>query len=129
MVETYRALRRLEIGGGVFREFGDMVPEAESWAHTTRAVYLRSGFIERAYVPEAEYEAFMANQKQREEVPEPEVDPDALTVTEPVSSETTATENPEAIEEIVEEEIEDLGEPEPVAEEEPGKRRIVKKRG
>ena len=139
MVETYRALRRLEIGGGVFREFGDMIPEAEEWTPSIRAVYLRSGFIERAYIPEAEYNAFMESTG-LPEVPEPEVPDGALTVPEPTPSvdskekegETQDTpevsETPTVVEGITEEDIEDLGDPEPAPAEETGNRKRVVKR-
>lgn len=146
MVETYRALRRLEIGGGKFREFGDLVPEAEDWTHTTRAVYLRSGFIERAYVPETEYDAFTAVQG-LPEMPEPEVADDAIVITDPVNPSETpeddgkdddtegedtpeVSENPDVVENITEEDIEDLGDPEPLSEEpKTPARKIVRKKG
>ena len=52
-LKTYRVVRgTLKVGDSV-RQFGDFVPEADSWPN--KEVYLKTGYIEIVYVPNEEF--------------------------------------------------------------------------
>lgn len=58
MVDTYRARYRLDLGGGRWREPGELVPEAHTWFLVE--AYLHTGRIVEAQVSEAELRAAIA---------------------------------------------------------------------
>lgn len=55
MVDTYRARRRIQMAPGVFREPDDLLPEAAAWVRVD--AYVHGGFITKAEVTEAEFNA------------------------------------------------------------------------
>jgi hypothetical protein len=63
-VKTYRVTRgTLKIGDSV-RQYGDFVPEAESWSN--KQAYLAAGYIEIAYVSQEDIDANVAAVAERE---------------------------------------------------------------
>lgn len=137
--ETYRVLRRQNMGNGRFREVGEYLPEAMAWPLPTRNTYERTRNIEKVFIGTSDFEAVMQRVRERDEALETEVleDETEEVQTEPVSTEpVTPVETPEGEDdgedEVQEEQIEGLGDPEPVTgNAEPDKapaKRVVKKR-
>ncbi len=58
MIDTYAARFRLMMAPGVFREFGQLVPEAHAWR--VKESWLHAGKLSEATVTEADFRAALA---------------------------------------------------------------------
>lgn len=126
VIETYRAKTRLLVGKG-YREVGEFVPEALGWKPTVVAVNERVGRLEKVFVSREVLDACMQKVAEREAEPVDVELPEIPEVVTPVEGATPESEGDES-ETPVEEDIDDIGDPEPddAADDKP-KKKIVRR--